>query len=97
MTALWAILGMAGALSLLRLSGFLLADIAVPESWTHALTFVPIATLTALIVSSIAARPDQSAIRVVAAIGAAIVVWRTRRMWLCIVAGMGFYWLLRII
>jgi len=97
MTALWAILGMAGALSLLRLSGFLLADIAVPESWTHALTFVPIATLTALIVSSIAARPDQSAIRVLAAIGAAIVVWRTRRMWLCIVAGMGFYWLLRII
>ena len=97
MIVLWAILGMAGALYLLRLSGFLLADIAVPESWTHALTFVPIATLTALIVSSIAARPDQSAIRVVAAIGAAIVVWRTRRMWLCIVAGMGFYWLLRII
>ena len=97
MTALWAILGRAGALYLLRLSGFLLADIAVPESWTHALTFVPIATLTALIVSSIAARPDQSAIRVVAAIGAAIVVWRTRRIWLCIVAGMGFYWLPRFI
>jgi branched-subunit amino acid transport protein len=97
MTALWAILGMAAALYLLRLSGFLLAEISVPEHWTRVLTFVPVATLTALIVSSIAARPDQGAIRVLAAIGAAVVVWRTRRMWLCIVAGMGFYWFLRLI
>jgi branched-subunit amino acid transport protein len=97
MIVLWAILGMAAALYLLRLSGFLLADVAVPEGWTHALTFVPVATLTALIVSSIAARPDQGAIRFLAAIGAAVVVWRTRRMWLCIVAGMCFYWILRLI
>src|SRR6185312_9481141 len=97
MTALWAILGMAAALYLLRASGFVLADLAVPEGWARMLSFVPIATLTALIVTSVAARPDQAAIRLCAAGGAALVVWRTRRMWLCIVAGMLFYWLLAFI
>jgi len=97
MTVVWTIAGMAGALYLLRLSGFLLADVAVPESWTHALTFVPVATLTALIVSSIAARPDQGAIRFLAVLGAALVAWRTHTVWLCIVVGMGFYWLLRFV
>jgi len=96
-TALWAILAMAAGLYVLRVSGFLLADLPVPEQWTRWLSFVPIATLTALIVSSIASRPDQSVIRVLAALGAALVVWRTRRMWLCIVAGMGFYWVLRLV
>lgn len=97
MIALWAILGMTVGLYLLRLSGFLLADITLPESWARTFHFVPIATLTALIVTSVAARPDQSVARILAALGAAVVVWRTRRMWLCIVAGMGFYWLLRLI
>lgn len=97
MTALWTILAMAAGLYALRISGFLLGDLPVPERWTRVFGFVPIATLTALIVSSIAGRPDQSVIRILAALGAALVVWRTRRMWLCIVAGMGFYWILRLI
>ncbi len=97
MTAVWAILAMAVALYLLRISGFVLADVDVPEVWTRSLRFVPIATLTALIVSSVAARPDEASVRVLAAVGAAVVVWRTKRMWLCIVAGMGFYWLLQLI
>jgi len=97
MTAVWAILGMAGALYLLRISGFMLADVDVPEVWTRSLRYVPIATLTALIVSSLAAKPADAPLRVLAAVGAAVVVWRTKRMWLCIVAGMGFYWLLQLI
>ena len=97
MNALWTILAMAAGLYALRISGFLLADLPVPERWTRFFGFVPIATLTALIVSSIAGRTDQSVIRIVAALGAALVVWRTRRMWLCIVTGMGFYWILRLI
>jgi branched-subunit amino acid transport protein len=97
MTALWAILAMAAGLYALRISGFLLADVPVPEGWTRVFGFVPIATLTALIVSSLAGRPDQAAIRLLAALGAALVVWRTRRMWLCIVTGMGFYWILRLV
>lgn len=97
MTATWTILGMAGALYLLRISGFLLAGIDVPDVWTRSLRFVPIATLTALIVSTIAAKPDHAFIRVLAALGAAAIVWRTKQMWLCIVAGMGCYWLLRLI
>ena len=97
MTAVWAILGMTGALYMLRISGFMLADVDVPQVWTRSLRYVPIATLTALIVSSIAAKPDDAPVRLLAALGAALVVWRTKRMWLCIVAGMGFYWLLQLI
>lgn len=97
MTATWTILGMAGALYLLRISGFMLAGAAVPAVWTRSLRYVPISTLTALIVSSIAAAPDEALVRLLAALGAAAVVWRTKRMWLCTVAGMGFYWLLRLV
>ncbi len=97
MTAVWIILGVAGALYLLRVSGFVLAEDVVPEVLSRSLNYVPIATLTALIVSSIAAKPDVSLVRVVAALGATAIVWFTRRMWLCIVAGMGLYWLLRLV
>lgn len=97
MTAVWIILAMAGALYLLRVSGFVLADAVVPEVLSRSLNFVPIATLTALIVSSFAATPDVALVRLLAAFGASAIVWRTQRMWLCIVAGMGFYWLLRLV
>ncbi len=97
MTVIWTILIMAVALYLLRISGLVLADVAVPEVWTRSLRYVPIATLTALVVSSIAATPNEAMMRVIAALGAAAVVWRTKRMWLCIVAGMGFYWLLQLV
>jgi branched-subunit amino acid transport protein len=97
MTSVWLVLSIASALYVLRASGFLLAGVAVPEGWTRPLRFVPIATLTALIVTSIAVRPDQAPLRILAALGAAAVVWRTRRMWLCIVVGMGLYWLLQVV
>lgn len=97
MSAAGLVLGIAAALYALRVSGFLLAGVDVPDGWTRPLRYVPIATLTALIVTSIAGRPEQAPLRSLAALGAAAVVWRTQRMWLCIVAGMGFYWLLRVV
>ncbi len=97
MTIIWTILVLGIAVYLLRLSGFAFANVNVPEVWTRSLTYVPIATLTALVVTSIAAKPDELPMRILAAMGAGAVVWRTGRMWLCIVTGMGLYLLLRLI
>ena len=85
------------AVYLLRLSGFAFDNVHVPDVWTLSLTYVPVATLTALVVTSIDAKPDELPVRMLAAVGAGAVVWRTGRMWLCIVTGMGLYLLLRLI
>ncbi|HYU18059.1 MAG TPA: AzlD domain-containing protein [Chloroflexota bacterium] len=96
MSELTPILGMAAAVYALRLAGLLLASAAVPPAWERALGFVPVATLTALVVSSLAGRPDEAPARVVAATGAGLAAWRTGRAWVCILVGMAVYWLLRL-
>jgi len=89
------ILAMAAAVYALRLSGFLLADASLPRGSEQALQFVPVATLTALIVASLAGRPDESAPRLLAVAVAAIAARRSGMAWLCILCGMAAYWLLR--
>jgi branched-subunit amino acid transport protein len=96
MNALGAILAMAVGMYALRATGLLLADVAVPPAWERALAFVPVATLTALVVTSLAGRPDEGPVRLIAAAGAGFVARRTGRMWACIVSGMALYWLLRL-
>ncbi|MGN6359737.1 MAG: AzlD domain-containing protein [Thermomicrobiales bacterium] len=96
MNALGPILAMAVGMYALRITGFLLADTAIPPAWERALTFVPVATLTALIVTSLAGRADEAPIRLIAAAGAGVVAQRTRRMWACILSGLALYWLLRL-
>ena len=96
MNALGAILAMAVGMYALRITGFLLADTAVPPAWERALTFVPVATLTALVVTSLAGRTDEGPVRLIAAAGAGFVARRTGRMWACIVSGLALYWLLRL-
>ena len=95
MAVLGMIAGMALMLAALRLGGFALADIAVPPAWEEALGFAPIATLTALIVSGLLARPAELPIRLTAALIAAAVTVFTRRAWLCIAVGFAVYALLR--
>lgn len=97
MSAIWPILGMGAGLYAMRLAGMALRDVAVPPAMERALGFVPVAVLTALIVSSLGVRTDGGAIRVVAAVGAAFIAYRTRRMWACILGGMALYWLLRLV
>jgi branched-subunit amino acid transport protein len=80
----------------LRLAGFLLADVAIPPSWERALTFLPVAMLTSLVVSSLLARPDEGLIRLVALAGGALVGWRTGRPWGCIVGGALAYAAIRL-
>ncbi len=94
MMTLWTILGMAIGVYAIRLGGFVLAETTLPRGLERALTFVPIAMLTALCASTLVAAPAELPIRLAAALGAGIVVWRTGRGWACILVGMALDWLL---
>lgn len=94
MTTLWTILGMAAGVYAVRISGFALTETALPRGLERALTFVPVAMLAALSVSTLVAAPTELPIRLVAAIGAGFVVWWTKKGWVCILVGMALYWLL---
>ena len=96
MNVVWAILGMGAGVYALRLAGLALPDVTVPPTWERALGFVPIALLTALVVSSLAGPAGGQPARLVAAGSAALVAQRTGKMWACIVSGMALYWLLRL-
>ena len=96
MSVLGLILAMAGGVYALRLAGLLLAGATVPPAWERALGFVPVATLTALVVSSLAGRPDEGPARLVAAAAGGLAARRSGRAWVCIVVGMALYWLLRL-
>ena len=97
MDALWITLILAGALYALRLSGFVLPEAALPRGTESALRFVPVATLTALIVSGVAARPEEGVPRLLALAVSAAVAWRRGAVWLCLGFGMGVYWLARLL
>ena len=97
MNVLVPILAMGVGVYALRLAGLALPNVAVPTAWEEALRFVPVALLTSLIVLSLSSQTDESAIRFVAAVGAALVAYRTRRMWACILAGMVLYWILSLV
>jgi branched-subunit amino acid transport protein len=95
MSATWQIVAMAAGVYALRVTGLALRDVAIPAGWERALRFVPVAVLTALVVSSLTGRGEGREVGMVAAVGAAFVARRTGRMWACIVSGMALYWLLR--
>ncbi|MDP9371293.1 MAG: AzlD domain-containing protein [Chloroflexota bacterium] len=95
MSVVWPILAMGAGVYALRLAGLVLRDVTVPPAWERALGFVPVALLTALVVSSLAGRADDGVARLLAAVGAGLVARRTGRMWACILSGMALYWLLR--
>jgi branched-subunit amino acid transport protein len=97
MSAIWQILAMAAGVYALRLSGLALRDVAIPEEWERGLRFVPVAILTALVVSVLAGRGEGQVEGVVAVGGAAVVARWSGRMWACIASGMGLYWLLRLV
>ena len=54
MSTVWLILGMGAGVYALRLAGLALPDVAVPPAWEQALRFIPVALLTALVMSSLA-------------------------------------------
>jgi branched-subunit amino acid transport protein len=97
LSTLELILAMAVGVYALRLSGLLLAGAKLPSTWERALGFVPIATLTALVVSSLTSRPDEGLPRLVAAAAAGLAARGSGRAWICIGIGMAIYWLLRLV
>ncbi len=97
MTTVAAIAGMAVAVYAVRIGGLLLAGRSIPGTFERVLAFVPVATLTAFVVMSLAGRPEEGLPRLIAAAAAGIAVWRTRRVWVCLVVGMGVYGLLRLV
>ena len=96
MTPLELIVSLAAGIFGLRLVGLALAGASIPPSLERALGFVPVATLTALVVSSLVGRLDEGPTRLLAAVVAGIAAYRTRRGWVCIVVGVAVYWLLRL-
>lgn len=98
MTTLWTILGLGAGMYALRLSGMVLRDLTVPPTWERALRFVPVALLTALVLVGILGRAGgERDFRLLGAVAGALAAWRTRKMWACILAGMGMYWALRVL
>ena len=96
MTTIWLILLMGAGVYALRLAGLVLRDVSVPPAWERAFAFVPVALLTALVVSSLAGAPEGGGARLVAAAGAALVARWTGQMWACILSGMVIYWLVSL-
>ena len=97
MTTLVVVIVMAACVFAVRLSGFIAANISIPPGWERTLGYVPIATLTALVVASLAGREDDLSLGIVAAALAAGISYLTRRTWACIAGGMLVYWLLQLV
>ncbi|CAN5828221.1 hypothetical protein BH23CHL2_BH23CHL2_28060 [soil metagenome] len=96
MTHPWLLLALTLGMAGLRVSGLALGDLRIPASWERAWRFVPVALLSALIIVSLAGREtSEASIRGLALIGAGIVTFRVRQLWVCIVSGMIFYFSFR--
>jgi branched-subunit amino acid transport protein len=92
----------AGAVTIVARASFIVlpADTKVPLWFTRALKFVAAAVLPALILPDVmfrelAAGEAINTLRVIAAIVAGIVAWRTRSIFATLGAGMATLWLLK--
>ncbi len=91
---LWLILAMGLGVYALRLVGLVLHDVTLPAGSARALQFVPVALLTGLVVVGLNGQVTAEPIRLIAVAGAALVTYRTGKMWACILSGMAVYGLL---
>lgn len=97
MSTIWLIVMMAAGVYLLRIAGLVLPDVEIPPFWRQALEFVPVALLTALVVSSLMGGSETEPARFAAVGAGGLVAYRSRKMWACIAAGMAVFWLLRLV
>lgn len=97
MSTIWLIVMMAAVVYVLRIAGLVLPDIKIPPFWQQALEFVPVALLTALVVSSLMGGSEVEPGRFAAVGAGGLVAYRTRKMWACIAIGMAVFWLLRLV
>lgn len=78
-----------------RLAGFALAGERLNAFWLRFLHFVPIAVFAALVVPALPGAGGELPLRLLAAAGASLVIWRSRSLWLGLLVGMSLFWLLR--
>ena len=88
------ILGLAGLLLAIRVSGFFLADLAVSPRWRNFLRYTPYGALTALVVSGLTRQGTNLGATLPATALAVVAVRLTRQIWPGIVAGILGCWLL---
>lgn len=67
----------------------------LPLFWLRFLHFVPIAVFAALVTPSLEGPRGEGEIRIVAAVVAALMAWRTRNLGIALAVGMTTFWLLR--
>jgi branched-subunit amino acid transport protein len=87
----------AGAVYALRLAGMYTAQLAIPPLLERALGFAPLAIIAALVTSSLSGQGTDDPLRYLAAAGAALIAWATRRLWACILGGFALYWLMTLV
>ncbi len=97
MSYLMIIIGAAFAAYAMRLGGFLIADMPLPDIAQRALKNAPIAIFAALAVLTLPGQSGEGDIRFVAALIAGITFWRVRQLWAGLLAGMLCFWLLRML
>lgn len=88
---------MAGIVFSLRYFGMFTARLDIPDRWERALRFAPIAVLGALVASTLSGQASGEPARYIAAAGAGIIAYTTRRLWACILGGFLLYWGIAII
>jgi branched-subunit amino acid transport protein len=81
----------------LRFAGLMADRITFHSGLDQALRFAPVAVLSALTATALASQGLSDPLRLLAAAGAAILVFWTRRMWVCITGGFVIYWVLRLL
>jgi len=89
------IVGMAVLTYATRWVGLRFTTLRLPPFWLDFLRFVPVAVFAALVVPSLSGPPGQTPARLLAAGAAALVLWRSGRMWLGLLVGLGAFWALR--
>jgi branched-subunit amino acid transport protein len=94
-SALATIVGMAVITYATRWVGLRFTGLQLPAFWLDFLRFVPVAVFAALVVPALPGPAGQTPARVLAAGVAALVLWRTGRMWLGLVVGLAAFWALR--
>ncbi len=91
------ILAMAAVTYGTRAAGLLLTDVRLSPFWLAFLRFVPVSVFAALVTPSLAGGRGEGVERVVAAVLAGVLMWRTRQLWLGLLVGMGVFWGLRLL
>ena len=86
---------MAATMFALRIGGLMADRIDVHPDLERALRFAPVAVLSALTATLLSSQGANDPLRLLAAIGAVVLVFWTRRMWICIAGGFAIYWVLR--